>query len=97
MGYQSGKTVMQCPFCKQQAVQCFHRPAYSQAKTSRISGGSKITYTRIPETYEVCGNCPNCGKTKREIQNFFDGKKEIPHEERIERLKKAGIPTRIEG
>ncbi len=87
---------MQCPFCKQNVVQCFHRPSYARAKTSRISGGSKVLYERVPEVYEVCGNCPNCGKTKQEIQNYFDGKKEINHEERIARMKNAGIPTAFE-
>ncbi len=90
------EALLKCPFCGKENLKAIHKPSYMQAKTSRISAGAKITYQRVPETYQVVGSCPDCGKTAREIQDRFEGKKEIPHEERIARMKNAGIPTAYE-
>jgi 4-hydroxy-3-methylbut-2-en-1-yl diphosphate synthase IspG/GcpE len=88
--------IIECPFCHKENVKVFHRPSYLQGKTSHISSGGKIRYHRVPETIEITCSCPDCGKSAKDIQNFFEGKKEIPHEERIERMKKGGIPTSFE-
>jgi len=91
-----GETFIECPFCHKAQVRLFHKEGYIQGRTSRISAGAKITYYKVPDSYKVLENCPNCGKTASEIQKALD--EDIPkrsHRERIERLKQAGLPTRI--
>lgn len=60
---------------------------------------AKLSYLiRAKEHYYVQGDCPNCGKSKEEIKKAFEGKKEskpVKHNELLERLKKAGLPTRV--
>jgi hypothetical protein len=57
-----------------------------------------MKYYRVPESYQVAGDCPNCGKTQKELQHAVDGEpiKRLSHEERIKRLKEAGLPTTFE-
>ena len=88
--------VIACPFCQAVDVKVFHRPSYLQAKRSHISSGGKTTFYRVPEKIEITCSCASCGKSANEIQNFFDGKKEIPHEERMKRIKDSGLPTVIQ-
>jgi sarcosine oxidase delta subunit len=99
MSFQSGKTVIECPFCKKVGIAAFHWPQRREAHVSRISNKSATTYSIKPEKYDILSDCPNCGKTKREIENFFEGKtkEKRTHEERLERLKKRGLPLVIEG
>jgi len=59
----------------------FYKTRYPQAHTSRISAGAKTTYHRVPDTYEVLEDCPNCGAKKKDIQDYYDGKykKKLSH------------------
>ena len=96
----SSHAVIRCPFCGKHVVTAFHKPSYRQASRTSISAGVKYTYQRKQETYEVCGGCPNCGKSEKEIQDKIDGveEKNITKEEhmkRLERLKAVGLPTKI--
>lgn len=95
-----GETEIECPFCHKGKIKMFHKEGHLQPKFSRIAAKSAVTYYRVPDTYDVIEDCPKCGKTKKEIQDVFEGKKsvkELTHEERIKRLKDAGLPTVIEG
>lgn len=98
--YQSGQCKIKCPFCGEHVVTAFHKPSFLQASRTSISAGVKYTYQRKEEIYEVCGGCPNCGKSEKEIQNKIDGveEKKITKEEhmkRLERLKAVGLHTKI--
>jgi hypothetical protein len=45
-------------------------------------------------------DCPHCGSKNKDIQAWYDGQyeeKKLSHEERVKRIKDAGLPTRIEG
>jgi len=99
--YITGKSLVECPFCHKMGVVAFHKPSFLQGKVSRISAGSKTTYTRVDEKYFIQGDCPNCGAKQKDIQKWYDGEyeeqKKISHKEFLERLKKAGLPTRIKG
>jgi len=88
------KTIIMCPFCSKEGVTAFHKPSYLQAHTSRISAGAKTTYSRVPDKYLIQSDCPHCGAKQKDIQDWFDGKykKKLSHEERIEHLKKMGLP-----
>lgn len=94
-----GETELECPFCHKGRVKTFHKEGYMQAKSSRISAGAKTKYYRRPDTYEVLEDCPDCGKKKKEIQKAMDGEistKRMSHEERLKRIKAAGLSTEIE-
>jgi sarcosine oxidase delta subunit len=92
-----GEKELECPFCGKGKIKTFYKEGYRQAHTSRISGRQATRSFQRPETYEVLEDCPVCGKTKKEIQKAFEtGKtKEMTHEERIEMLKKRGLPLVI--
>lgn len=93
---QSHRSLMQCPFCKKMSVEAYHHPAYSQATTSRISGGSKTIYKRIPESTEPMADCSNCGKKLKEIKKALDEPiKKESHKEVIKRFKDSGLPLTI--
>lgn len=89
---------LNCPFCKGGKILVTIMSAYFVDKTSRIAGKSKKVPTFRPERIEVNSGCSQCGKSKNEIKEAIkNGALGLSHEERIERLKKSGIPTRIEG
>lgn len=101
MGYQSGQSIIKCPFCGEYAVSAFHRPSFLQAARTSVSAGVKYTYKRKDEVYEIAGDCPKCGAKEKDIYNrvnFKDEKKEVTadeHQKRIERLKAAGFGTKL--
>jgi len=95
----TGHAEVECPFCHKMGVKAFYKPSYLQARTSRISAGAKITYHRVPESYEIQGDCPHCGAKEKDIQKWYDGEyreKKLSHKELVERIKKSGLPTKIE-
>lgn len=91
-----GGAEIECPFCKKGIVRMFHKEGYLQPSFSRISAKSAVKYHRVPDTYEVLEDCPNCGKTAKEIQKNLEGEREIDHKKVLKRIKKQGLPTRIE-
>ena len=53
----------------------------------------------MPEQHFIQGDCPNCGARNKDIQAWYDGQyegKKVSHEEKIKRIRDAGLPTRIE-
>jgi hypothetical protein len=57
-----------------------------------------MKYYRVPESYTVAGDCPNCGAKEKNIRKAIDGEptRKLTHEERLRRLKEAGLGTTIE-
>jgi len=86
------ETVMDCPFCQKGKIKVFHKEGYFQARTSRISNKSSTKQYYVPDQYDILEGCPECGKTKKQIQDECNGKTVISHEERLERLRKRGLP-----
>lgn len=99
MVWESGHTLVECPFCKKHVVAAFRRPRHRQGHTSRISAGAKVTFRSVDEKVYVQGDCPNCGAKNQDIQKVYDGKakKAVDHAAVVARLRAAGLPTRIEG
>jgi hypothetical protein len=89
-----GEIELDCPFCCKAKVLVFHKEGYMQAKTSRISAGARVTRHAVHDYYEVLEDCPDCGARRKDIRDFFEGKykKKMTCEERIEMLKKRGLP-----
>jgi len=93
----SGRAVIKCPSCNKVTIKAFHKPGHLEPKTTHISAGSKTTYYRVPESYEVLSGCSVCDKSQKEVQKAFDTgvTKELSHEERLKKLREAGLPLRI--
>lgn len=84
---------IECPFCKKKAVKALFFPSYLKPQVSRISSGSKTVYKRIPERYEIIGDCENCGAKKKKIIENIDGdRKKVDIKKKIENLKNLGLP-----
>lgn len=87
---------IECPFCKKGKIKVLYKPSMLRFKVSRIAAGTKRIPYRTQEKYELLvDKCPNCGKTKRQIEKAL--KEGIPpsHEEIIRRAKDAGLPLRF--
>jgi len=91
-----GTREIECPFCKTKLKALYH-PSMLQFHVSRISAKTARVPYRSPEKYEILVNkCPNCDKSKREIENALKHGKELPNEEVLKRLKEAGLdPTKL--
>lgn len=89
---------IECPFCGKGRIRMYHQEGYLQARTSRISAGAKQTFHKVHDKYIVQNKCSNCGKSAKEIERALEtGRtKELSHEDRLKRLKEAGMPTRVE-
>ena len=72
----------------------FYKPPHREPSRSRISGKSVTKQIMKDESYHIQSDCPNCGAKKKDIQAWYDGtyEEKKTHEEKIERLKKRGLP-----
>lgn len=88
-----------CPFCGKAKINVTYIAGYMSWKTSRISAGSKRTPYYHDPKFKVYDKCPNCKASKESIKRALEkgSTKVISHEDRLKRLKEAGLPTRIEG
>jgi hypothetical protein len=91
-----------CPFCEQEVLDVLWWPSHKGAHTSQsAAAGSKTTFKRKPEGHELLSEeCPNCGKTKQEIERAWkEGvkNKKVDYKKRLEELKKLGLSGVIKG
>lgn len=94
----SGKAEVKCPICGKHGVSAFVKPSYLSASIGRISGKTSTKYYRVPESCDYQGKCPHCGATAKEMQKAQETgiTKKASHEERLKRIKEAGLPLVIE-
>ncbi|MEM5778048.1 MAG: hypothetical protein QXD43_00950 [Candidatus Aenigmatarchaeota archaeon] len=87
---------IECPFCKAK-IKAHYRPSVLQFKVSRIAAGTKRIPYRTQEKYEILvDKCPNCGKTKKEIEYALKHGRELSREEVLKRLREAGLdPSKL--
>ncbi len=64
---------------------------------NRIAAGSKRTrFIHDPQTI-VHNSCPACGKSKSEMKEMLErGGKQMSPNKQLERLKQAGLPTKLD-
>ncbi|MFC1560870.1 hypothetical protein ACFL4V_00165 [Candidatus Latescibacterota bacterium] len=95
--WESGDRTIKCPFCGAETIKVFRRPPRLEHNTSSISAGKKTTYYRVPESYEYLSGCSECGKTKNQVKKAYETgvTKEHSHDDRLKRLREAGLPTTI--
>lgn len=92
------ETITTCPFCKKPTIKILHVPFVANTFTSKSRAGGRNTVIQ-KERFDVLSGCDECGKSKKEVERALNtGRtKEMTHEERIKRMKDAGLPTRIGG
>jgi phage FluMu protein Com len=95
----TGRSKIRCPFCNQVGVVAFYKPPHREPSSSRISGKSVTKQILVDESYHIQSDCPHCGAEKKHIQAWYNGTYQEPrtHKEKIERLKKRGLPLVIGG
>lgn len=86
------RIAMDCPFCKQKVIQVMYEPSHLEFVYSHAAGKSVKKAFNKPEKYEILSDkCPNCGKSKKDIENSLKYGKEPSNEEVIRRLREAGL------
>ena len=88
---------IECPFCKAK-IQLLYKPSMIRfSSSSSASAGTKRKAFRTQEKYEVLvEKCPNCGKSKKEIEKALEKGKEPSNEEIVRRLREAGLdPSKL--
>jgi hypothetical protein len=87
----------ECPFCKQKNIKVLHKEETFSAKRTRIRAGRSTKYIKSPEKYEILvDKCPNCGKSKKEIEKALKYGKELSKEDVLKRLREAGLdPSKL--
>lgn len=91
--------IVPCPFCDEGKVRVIHVPSLKKDNISSIVGGrrTKASYLSA-ESYQVLEDCPNCGASAKKIEKALNSGQDYkrPSREKVlERMRKAGLPTRI--
>jgi 2-iminoacetate synthase ThiH len=89
--------IIKCPFCEQGDITTVHIPGMMVSKRAYASSNTKTISYFTGEKYEIVSEkCPNCGKSKKEIEKALKQGKELPNEEVLRRLKEAGLdPSKL--
>ena len=88
---------IKCPFCDEAFISVNHIPLTKRRdlKKCRAGSGGDIYST---EKWIVLEDCPNCGVSAKKIEkalNSGQDYKKPSRESVLERMRKAGLPTRI--
>ena len=65
--------MLDCPFCSKKTIKVFIRPPYRGFKTARGSGVSNTFQVTVEGQYKVLNGCPECGKSKTEVEKALFG------------------------
>jgi len=92
------KTI-KCPFCNIGEIDVQITSEYMSVHGSHAAGRRSQIPNYHPEKIDVFSKCPKCGKSKKEIKETLErgSTKMVSHQDRLNRMKEAGLPTRIEG
>lgn len=88
---------MNCPFCEKAKIKVRHKPSIKSKKTTRTAAiGAVRGYHTSKEVYDVLEDCPNCHKTRKEIEKRLIEGKPVNREAILKRMREAGIdPTKL--
>jgi len=89
--------VIECPFCKQETIKVMHTSETYTTQRTKAAGKIKTIPKLSPSKDEILiEKCPNCSKTKREIEEALKHGKELSREDVIKRLREAGLdPSKL--
>ena len=90
------ETKQKCPFCNIGDIEVIIFPSTKKYQKGPW-GGSKASIVRTQERIIIISDkCPNCGKTKKEIEKALKEGKQPTNEEIIKRMREAGLdPTKL--
>jgi len=89
--------ILKCPFCNKGEIEADYFPSVLRSRKGSY-GGSKPKFERSADSIIITSEkCPVCGKPTKEIKKRIEKGKSYSHEERLKRMREAGLPTRIEG
>ncbi|OGI12295.1 hypothetical protein A3K64_03155 [Candidatus Micrarchaeota archaeon RBG_16_36_9] len=93
----SEQKIIKCPFCEQGDITTIHTPGMMITEYGRASSNKKAMNYFKDEKYSIISDkCPNCGKSKKEIEKALAKGKELPNEEIVKRIREAGLdPTKL--
>lgn len=84
--------MLECPFCNKITLKVLHIPETFKYKRSHASSNTKTIPIKRPERYVLLvEECPNCHKSKTEIEEALKRGKEPSNEEVVRRLREAGL------
>jgi transcription elongation factor Elf1 len=91
------RKTIKCPFCNVGEIVSLYTPRTFVTRYSHASSNRKAMNYFVEERNEIITDkCPNCGKSKKEIENALIHGKELPNSEVLRRLKEAGLdPTKL--
>lgn len=90
------KITIECPFCKKLTIQVMHSPEVYSTQTIRVGSNRKTIPNLTPAKDQVLTiKCPNCGKSKKEIEYALEHGVPLTNEEIIKRLQEAGVPLKL--
>lgn len=85
-----------CPFCKQGDIKVSHTPQVYSTQTIRVGSNRKTIPKLTGGKDEVISEkCPNCGKTKKELEKALKEGVQPSRESIIKRMKEAGLPLKF--
>ena len=94
-----GLITVKCPFCDEGDIKVFYEPQQKRSNLTNTVGGRRTKVFRISkEKYDVQNDCPHCNASKKKIEKALisNVNYNAPSREKIlERMRKAGLPTRI--
>ena len=90
---------IECPFCKVGRLKVLYKPSIIQfTSTHSAVAGTKRKAYRTHEKQEILTEkCPNCGRSKKEIEKAFSEGPRLSHDDVLKRLREAGLPLKIKG
>ncbi len=84
--------VEECPYCKQKTINVMHKEGSFSAERTRCRAGRSTKYVKHPDKFKILiEKCPNCGKSKKEIEQAMKHGKELSNDEVLTRLREAGL------
>jgi hypothetical protein len=90
---------IRCIFCDKGIIQTFFYPENKKDNLTTTVGGKKFKSSNVScEKFEVVNSCNICGASASKIEKSLNSGKDYKTPSRkkaLERMRKAGLPTRI--
>ncbi len=89
--------VLKCPFCSTEITVYFQPSMFQTSKSHSAAAGTKTSFYKTKEKYEVLEDCPNCGKPKKEIQKaLIEGVPKLKSKEELKKqLEELGLSGKL--
>jgi len=98
-GGENKSKIIKCPICDDGDIRVIFFPASKRDNlTTTVGGRRSKVFSVTKERYEAENECPRCGASKKMIEKALNTGEDYnkPSKDKIlERIKKAGLPTRI--